>query len=39
MNRKVSHLQSYIENLTGDKEQALGNTKQEAWTSDFLEFK
>lgn len=39
MNGKVSGPQSYIESLTADEEQALGNTKQEVWTSDFLEFK
>lgn len=38
MDGKVSHPQSYFENLTADKEQALGNIKQEVWTSDFLEF-
>lgn len=39
MNGKVNHPQWYTENLTADKEQAPGDTKQEVWTSDFLEFK
>lgn len=39
MSGKVSHSQLHFENLTADKEQALSNTKQEVWTSDFLEFK
>lgn len=37
MNGKVSHPQWCTENLTADKEQALGDTKQEVWTSDITE--
>lgn len=37
MNGKLSYPQSKTENLTADKEQTLGNTNQEVWTSDITE--